>query len=221
MVEIPFVPTEMQGLVTRAASAPQPVWTAAMLGGEDAFLCSPHADRHQLLESALAHGMRLANRLPQGVPVEDLVCSCGATVHWTERDPQVGPVLFQAEYLPSGARILLYRKALEPLAGLIQQCRLGPLLQGASPADVYTAHELYHHLAYQEGHPGWKVEQTYLRVLRRRISVRGLNEIAAHAFAQHLLRLDLPPVVLDYLSLIPFDYAAAISRLRQIASGEA
>jgi hypothetical protein len=174
----------------------------------------PHAwrlDRATQLAAvadALADGMTAAGNLRTrfaDLSPEQIARALGVPVETTDSDPMVGSIWRFAEYRPRPPRIVLYRRGLRPLERNLTGARAAQLLGGATPRDVFIAHELYHHI--ESVRPEVPIARRYRPTLFRignwhwRTGIAVLAEIAAGAFAQSLLDLPCHPRALDFVAM--------------------
>jgi hypothetical protein len=123
-----------------------------------------------------------------------LAVKLGVGVTWSDESPVLGALLRIAEYEPRPALIRLFA---EPIAEIRAAERALPV------ADVYLAHELFHHLEATALGPASDLARVTLARLGRwrwESGVAALSEVAAHAFAQTLLELPVFPGRLDGLA---------------------
>jgi hypothetical protein len=201
-------------------SAPTyPGWLAeAMAASPEALAlvmlqADPHARRldraTQLaaVNDALADGAdaarALRGRFPDCSP-QAIAQALGVPIEAIDDDPMVGPLWRFAEYRERPARILLYARGLAPLDRTVTGALAERLLGQATPRDVFTAHEMFHHIeAVRTDTP---IAQRYRPSLFRlggwhwRTGIPALSEMAAGAFAQALLELPCHPRVLDLVA---------------------
>jgi hypothetical protein len=174
----------------------------------------PHARRldraTQLaaVSDALADGTAAAKniraRFPDFTP-EQIAHQLRVPITTTDADPMVGSIWRFAEYRPRPPRIVLYSSGLAPLERALIGPRAAQLLGQATLADVFVAHELYHHIeAIRSDVPiARRYRPTLFRIGRWhwRTGIQALAEIAAGAFAQSLLELPCHPKTLDFAAV--------------------
>jgi hypothetical protein len=172
------------------------------------------------VRDALADGAATAEalraRYPDLAPYE-IAAGLNVAVAETDDDPLVGSLWRFAEYQERPARIVLYSRGLAPLDGAIAGRLAEWLLGQATPRDVFTAHELFHHIeATRSDTP---IARRYRPALFRiggwqwRTGIAALAEIAAGAFAQSLLDLRCHPRVLDLIALDAIGSDATAARI--------
>jgi hypothetical protein len=158
------------------------------------------------VSDALADGAATASdsrkRFPARTP-QEIARELGIAIETTDEDPMVGSIWRFAEYRPRPPRIMLYIRGIAPLERPLASSER--LLGGATPRDVFVAHELYHHAeAIRSEVPiARRYQPTLFRIgsWRWRTGVAALAEIAAGAFAQSLLDLPCHPCVLNLVAL--------------------
>ena len=166
----------------------------------------PAQRRVALVEAALADGRLLADRARErwGQDPTAIAARCDVPVICSEDDAGFGSVIVYAEYATRPRSITLYLPAIRRLDHILarQGAEQFPGTRETQP--IFIAHELYHHFdCMRDG-----------AALSRRHPVRifgfgrwnwtsglsSLAEIAAGAFAQHLLGLTFHPKLLDRLT---------------------
>jgi hypothetical protein len=123
-----------------------------------------------------------------------LAATLGVGVTWSDESPVLGDLLRIAEYEPRPALVRLFSA---PIAAIRAAERALPV------ADVYLAHELFHHLEATTRGPASDLARVTLARLGRwrwESGVAALSEVAAHAFARALLDLPVYPGRLDELA---------------------
>jgi len=181
------------------------------------------------VRDALADGAATAEalraRFPDLAPHE-IAAHLNVAVVETDDDPLVGSLWRFAEYQERPARIVLYSRGLAPLDGVIAGRLTVQLLGRATPRDVFTAHELFHHV--EATRTDTPIARRYKPSLFRiggwhwRTGIAALAEIAAGAFAQSLLGLPCHPKLLDLIALdaIALNATAARIAARIAAAGQ-
>lgn len=152
--------------------------------------------RAAVVEAAVAAGADAAGtcRAAGCSDPRRIAAGLGVAVVWSDESPILGTMLRIAEYEPRPATVRLFT---EPIAAILAA---EPALPAA---DVYIAHELFHHLeATTLGSASDLARVTLARLgcWRWESGVRALSEVAAHAFAQALLDLPVFPGRLDGLA---------------------
>jgi hypothetical protein len=124
-----------------------------------------------------------------------------------------GSTVVYAEYGGRLPRIVLYRAALDRLDRQLAQPGTAEVLGVARARSVYLAHELYHHFDLARGEASIaqrsRVVLFQLSPFRWTSGIAALAEIAAGAFAQHLLGLRFHPKLLDLLAAYEANPASA------------
>ncbi len=167
-----------------------------------------HAAQHAAVSDALTDGAATAKnvraRFPDLTP-EQIARQLRVPIETTDADPMVGSIWRFAEYRPRPPRIVLYSSGLAPLERALSGPRAAPLLGQATLADVFIAHELYHHIeATRSDVPiARRYQPTLFRIGKWhwRTGIPALAEIAAGAFAQSLLELPCHPKMLDFVAV--------------------
>ena len=174
----------------------------------------PHAGRldraTQLaaVSDALADGTAAARDLRarfRDLALEQMTHELRLPIETTDADPMIGSIWRFAEYRPRPPCIVLYSRGLAPLERALSGPRATQLLGQATVADVFIAHELYHHVeATRSDVPiARRYQATLFRIGKWhwRTGIAGLAEIAAGAFAQSLLDLPCHPKMLDFVAI--------------------
>ena len=111
-----------------------------------------------------------------------------------------GSLVRRSEYRPGTKEIVIYRDSLNQMMKEVKaedlQDRLIKLL---------IAHELFHHLEkikLPSVPKMFRVEKWRLGPMSLGVKIRGVREVAAHAFAEALLEIKHSPMVFDYLTYI-------------------
>jgi hypothetical protein len=216
-----------------AATATSPSWLAEIIAAspEALGLAMLETDTHArrldgatriaAVRDALADGAEAARTLRRRFPdfaPQAIARALDVPVEVTDDDPAVGTLWRFAEYRQRPARILLYRSGIAPLDHVIAGPLTARLLGQATSADVFIAHELFHHV--ETIRPDIPIARRYRPTLFRiggwhwRTGIATLSEIAAGAFAQRLLDLPCHPRVLD---LIALDTISAVGTAAGIA----
>jgi hypothetical protein len=156
------------------------------------------------LVDGTAAARNLRARFPDLAP-EQMARELRLPIETTDADPMVGSIWRFAEYRPRPPRIVLYRSGLAPLERALIGSRATQLLGQATLADVFIAHELYHHVeAIRSEVPiARRYQPTLFRIGKWhwRTGIQALAEIAAGAFAQALLELPCHPKMLDFVAV--------------------
>jgi hypothetical protein len=164
------------------------------------------ADRHlALVEAAIEDGRSLADRTRDrwGRDPVSIAACCHVPVIHSQDDAGFGSTIVYADYATRAPCITLYVPAIARLDRLIAgrgaRCRLGI----GSTMPIFLAHELYHHFDCTRGSAPLsrrhRVQIFRIGLWNWTSGLASLSEIAAGAFAQHLLGLPFHPKLLDLL----------------------
>jgi hypothetical protein len=216
-------PTYPHWLAELAAASPEAL-ALAMLEADPHAWRLDRATQLAAVSDALADGTTAARALRARFPdfsPQAITDALGVPIETIDDDPMIGPLWRFAEYRERPARILLYRRGLAPLDRVVNGDLGERLLGQATPRDVFTAHELFHHLeAVSTDRP---VAQRYRPTLFRiggwhwRTGIAALSEIAAGGFAQELLGLPCHPRVLDLVAREAVSRNASAGRMASTA----
>ncbi len=190
-----------------------PRLTARALGysllAEDAmFRRIPAQARATLVDAALSEGRARAESAGRafGTDPWTIAKRLGIPVVESDADASFGSALVFAEYAAHPPQITLYRTALARMSERFSGPVLGKMLEAGDCKRVVLAHELYHHLARIGPEPPFsrRYRVTLLQLGRWRWTsgIAALEEIAAGAFAQALLRLKFHPRLLELLCVL-------------------
>jgi hypothetical protein len=166
------------------------------------------AEAHAAVALAVADGQALAAQ-HAGTP-QALSAQLGVGVGTVLGNNRFGTVFQFAEYAAKPPRVLLYQHAMDTVAEAAGRHAIP--LSPARPADVYLAHELYHHLDQHRRIPISRTTRATivaLGPLRLTSGLHSLAEIGACAFAAALTALPCHPRLLDLLALRAVAPAAA------------
>jgi hypothetical protein len=142
----------------------------------------------------------------------------GVTVTHAQQDLRVGAAAIRAEYDARLKTVTLY----SPAVAAVDRCLAEAITAPQTAAALLLAHELFHHLEATRFPPVDQqlppIERQLLGGLwRQRRHLRACREIAAHAFASHLLDLPFYAGALEWLlamtegRLTPAEVAAALN----------
>ena len=173
--------------------------------------------RMALVEAALDDGRSLADRTRDrwGKDPIAIAAHCNVPVIRSASNANFGSVIVYAEYASRPPSITLYLPAIRRLDDLVAKDRGGIARGIASTLPVFLAHELYHHFDCLRG--SGRLSRRHdvtifsLGSWRWTSGLSSLCEIAAGAYAQHLLGLPFHPRLLDRLSI---DHAPARTAAR-------
>lgn len=165
----------------------------------------PVEQRLALVEAALDDGRALADRTCErwGREPMAVAAACRVPVIESDDDAGFGSVTVYADYATRRPAITLYLPAIARLDRLIAQRTAHIYLGIDKTAPIFLAHELYHHFdCTRECAPLSRRHPLRLFGIGRwtwTVGIAGLAEIAAGAYAQHLLGLSFHPKLLDIL----------------------
>lgn len=111
-----------------------------------------------------------------------------------------GTLLRRSEYRPGAKQIVIYRDSLNLMMKEIKADDLQDRL-----IKLLISHELFHHfekIRLRSVPKMFRVERWRLGPLSLGVKVRGVREVAAHAFAETLLEIKQSPMVFDYLTYL-------------------
>jgi hypothetical protein len=189
--------------------------------GMSMLRADPHFQRVEtgsapaLVEAALGDGRRLGALARSAWGTDPYVVAQRRAVRVVEAagDHGYGTTVLYAEYCERPPLIRLFGAPIGALNRHLADPRLRSALGVVDAASVFLAHELYHHLDCTCDWPRLAARHrvTLLRLgpLRWTTGLVSLYEIAAGAFAQHLLGLRYHPKVLDILTLFDSEPSAA------------
>jgi hypothetical protein len=169
-------------------------------------LSAPETDA--AIAVAVRDGQDLAAR--HAGTAQALAVQLGVRVESVAGDNRFGTIFQFAEYTAKPPRVLIYDYAMETVAEAAASHDIS--LLPAQPAEVYLAHELYHHL--DQLRPvtvsrAVRVTAFALGPIRLTSGLPALAEIGACAFAAALTGLPWHPRLLDLLALRTIAPAAA------------
>jgi predicted Zn-dependent protease with MMP-like domain len=164
-----------------------------------------NADRcGALVDAALEDGRALADRTRElwGDVPAIVAVRCGVPVVHSEEDAGFGSVVVYADYASLPPSITLYRPAIRGLDRLLA-CHSARARKIGSTVPMFLAHELYHHFDCLRGSDRLARRHTVkifgVGAWHWTSGLSSLAEIAAGAYAQHLLGLPFHPKLLDLL----------------------
>ncbi|MCU0641864.1 MAG: hypothetical protein MUC35_07305 [Candidatus Margulisbacteria bacterium] len=166
-----------------------------LLANDKVFTRLPADEKNSLLKEVLNLGEEAADTVKREYGTDDprkIAVSMGLKVFGEEHRK-----LKRSEYRRDKKEIVISRKFHEKLLREVESKELSDRL-----LKLVVAHELFHHLEAERLGEIWrrfkfKLWQLGPLVIERRI--KGLSEVAAQAFTQRLLGLELTPPVFDYL----------------------
>ena len=152
------------------------------------------ARRRAAVGAALDAGRAAAGRYAGERRPDRLAERLGVAVTWSDDAPLLGTLVRIAEYEPRPPVIRLFTRAV---------ARIAAAAPALPVAEIYVAHELFHHLEARGEYRAPALGRATVARLGRwrwQSPVRALSEVAAHAFAQALLGLPVFPGRLDALA---------------------
>ncbi len=173
------------------------------LGRDKTFQQLPEPKKLDLVKEVLAIGDEIAAWLPAEFGTSDprkIAAKMGVKVFGEDRSGRKG-----SEYRHDKKEIIVYRNFHERLMREVQSPELSENL-----LKYMVAHELFHHLEINrlgEIYQRYKFPVWKLGSYTREKFIKGLSNVAAQAFTQSLLKLDLSPQIFDYLSYILYTNA--------------
>ena len=210
-------------LVTAALPAATPEAIGMLLLRDDPqFARIDVGGARPLVEAALEDGRRLASviRLTCGVaPVVIAERNAVRVVEVGEAN-DYGTTVVYAEYTERPPEIRLFLPAIRALNRCLTDSELCRAMGLADVAPVFLAHELYHHLDCLRDSDRLvarhRVPLLRLGPVHWTTGLASLPEIAAGAFAQHLLGLRYHPKILDLITLFHADPRAALRMVESL-----
>ena len=183
----------------------QPALSDSLLADDAMFRRVAPAARSALVDAALSEGRECAEsvRFQWGTDPWTIARRLGVPVVESDADAGFGSVVVFAEYAEKPPTITLYRVAIDWANQQLAAPRQRRMLNLEDCTPVFLAHELYHHLARRAPTPPFTraYRVTLLRFGRWRWTSRiaSLEEVAAGAFAQSLLRMNFHPRLIEPL----------------------
>jgi hypothetical protein len=214
---------DLLALVTAALPAATPeALGMLLLRGDPQFARIDIGAAQRLVEAALEDGRRLASviRLTYGVAPAVIAERNAVRVVEVREAHDYGTTVVYAEYTERPPQIRLFLPAIRALNRWLTNSEFGGAMGLADVAPVFLAHELYHHLDC--------LRDTDRLVARHRVpllrlgpvhwttGLASLPEIAAGAFAQHLLGLRYHPKILDLITLFHADPRGALRMVESL-----
>src|SRR5712671_5384093 len=142
-----FAAADAPGFAENVAASPETLGLA-MLKADPHGWRLDRAAQLAAVSDALADGAATARDLRKRFPVltpQEVAHELRVPIETTDDDPMVGSIWRFAEYRPRPPRIVLYSRGQAPLEAMLVGTMATRLLGGATPRDVFIAHELYHH----------------------------------------------------------------------------
>lgn len=170
------------------------------LARDKVFQKLPEEEKSKLIKEALAIGDEAASWVSSEYGTDDprkIAVKMGLRVFGEEKKS-----LDRSEYRRESKEIAISRKFHEKLLREVQSKELSDRL-----LKLVVAHELFHHLEAErigEVYKRYKFKVWQIGPFTREKFVKGLSEVAAQAFTQSLLSLEISPEVFDYLVMTSF-----------------
>lgn len=162
------------------------------------------ARRDPMIDTAFAIGASTADHIRSrfGTHPDDIAAALGVPVEVSATPADYATTLVFATYSTRPPRIVLFRDAIARVDACIAAPEMRTRWGGVAARAVYVAHELFHHLDDDAvvRAPDHRVTLLAVGPWRRTAGVAAVAEIAAGAFAQHLLGLPEHPRALDLLA---------------------
>jgi len=152
----------------------------------------------KLIKEVLAIGDETARQMFEEYAIRDprkIAVKLGIKVFGEEKAGQP-----RSEYRPGRKEIVVSRKFHEKLLREVESAELSEHL-----LKFVVAHELFHHLELErigEVYRRYKFKSWKLGPYTREHLIKGLSNVAAQAFTQTLLGLEISPQVFDYLTYV-------------------
>ena len=168
------------------------------LAKDKTFQKLPEGRKMELIKEALSIGDGVASWVLAEYGTNDprkIAAKLGVRVFGLERGRSKG-----AEYRKEKKEIVLYRDYHERLLREVKSQQLSEHL-----LKFLVAHELFHHFELSrigEVYKKYKFETWRLGPFSINKHIKGISDVAAHAFTQSLIDLDISPQVFDYLTYI-------------------
>lgn len=161
------------------------------------FLQLPEDEKNKLVRQVLLIGDEAANWVAAEYKADDprkIAAAMGIRIYGEEKKS-----LIRSEYRRSRREIAISRRFHEKLLREVHSKELSERL-----LKLVVAHELFHHLEASllgEVYKRFKFKVFQLGPLVIEKTIKGLSDVAAQAFTQTLLGLEVSPQVFDYLVL--------------------
>lgn len=168
------------------------------LAGDKVFQKLSEEQKLELVQEVLSIGDEVASWLVAENGTNDprkIASTLGVKVFGVDRGRSRG-----SEYRREKKEIVVYRDFHEKLLREVRSAELSEHL-----LKFVVAHQLFHHLEQSrigEIYKRYKFETFRVGPLVVRKQIRGLSNVAARAFTQSLLRLEISPQVFDYLTYL-------------------
>ena len=216
-------PDDLVALVTAALQVAAPEVIGMLLLREDPQFARIDAeDAPSLVEAALDDGHTLASTigLTCGVAPAAIAERNAVRVVEVNEVHDYGTTVVYAEYIERPPQIRLFLPAIDALNRCLTDRDLSRAIGLSDAVPVFLAHELYHHLdcLRDTGRLAARYRVPLLRLgpVQWTSGLASLPEIAAGAFAQHLLGLPYHPKILDLVTLFHADPRAALRMVESL-----
>jgi len=170
------------------------------LAKDKIFQKLPEEEKNKLVKEVLAIGDEAASWVAAEYGTDDprkIAVKMGLRVFGEEKKN-----LVRSEYRREEKEIVISRKFHEKLLREVQSKELSERL-----LKLVVAHELFHHLEAErigEVYKRYKFKAWQVGPFAADKTIRALSDVAAQAFTQTLLGLEVSPQVFDYLVLTSF-----------------
>ena len=170
------------------------------LARDEVFRKLPEEEKSRLVKEVLAIGDEAASWVMTEYGTNDprkIAVKMGVRIFGEEKKS-----LNRSEYRREKKEIAISRKFHEKLLREVQSKELSDRL-----LKLVVAHELFHHLEAErigEVYKRYKFTVWKIGPFVREKQIRSLSDVAAQAFTQSLLDLEITPQVFDYLVLTSF-----------------
>ncbi|KPJ68410.1 hypothetical protein AMJ44_06520 [candidate division WOR-1 bacterium DG_54_3] len=171
------------------------------LGRDKTFQKLPEDQKLELIKEVLSIGDEVAGWVKAENGTKDprkIATRLGIKIFGTDRGKAKG-----SEYRKGRKEIVIYRDFHEKLLREVKSPELSEHL-----LKFVVAHELFHHLEINrigEIYKRYKFETWRIGPFVGKGSIKGLSDVAARAFTQSLLGLEISPQVFDYLTYIVYN----------------
>ena len=161
------------------------------------FLQLPEEEKNKLVKQVLAIGDEAASWVAAEYNTDDprkIAVKMGIRIYGEEKKS-----LARSEYRRESKEIAISRRFHEKLLREVHSKELSERL-----LKLVVAHELFHHIEAErigEVYKRFKFKIFQLGPLVIEKTIKGLSDVAAQAFTQSLLGLEVSPQVFDYLVL--------------------
>jgi len=171
-----------------------------VLAGDKTFQPLPEEEKNRLVKEVMAIGDEAASWVAAEYGSNDprkIAVKMGLKIFGEEKKD-----LDRSEYRRAKKEIVISRKFHARLLQEVQSKELSERL-----LKLVVAHELFHHLEAErigEVYRRFKFRVFQLGPLLIERTIKGLSDVAAQAFTQSLLGIEVSPQVFDYLVLTSF-----------------